>query len=340
MNAYELKQYIINNDLTDVVIEKLGFHKIKDYKHEYRCALPDDNDSSQVVIKKDNLYCIIYRTDESFKGDIIDLVIDIKKVDFIKSIIMLHDIVGIKYEFNKKSGKKKQDHLSLMKSIRRKSKQYDYEDKTYDISILDNYVAHPTHYLLKEQGIGVKAQEYFDIHYDPFRERVLYPYFDTDNNNMLSGIMGRTTIKGFESLGLPKYFPIAKVSKRSALFGMMQNRRDINAEGKLIIFEAENSVLKAWQMGYKHSLALGHHEITNEHIQKLLSLSINEVIIAFDKDIGEEFLQKTAKPLNKYFNVSYINDEYDLLGKKDSPVDKGYKVFNFLYKHRVNYKGE
>lgn len=339
MNAYDLKEYIKKNEKITTVLEKLGFHSFKNYGKEYRCAKPNDSDSSQVSIQKENLYCKIYQSDENFKGDIIDLVIYMKDIKFINAIKWLHEAIGVKYEYTNsyKNEDKNDDPLSLMKSIRKKSERYKAKDNFYSALVLNNFIEQPTRYLLETQGISVKAQEVFNIHYDPNRQRVLYPYFDADNNDVLNGIMGRTTIKGYEQLGIPKYYPIKKVSKRIGLFGLQQNRRHINASGQIIIFEAENSVMKAWQMGYKNCVALGHHKLKSDHIRKIMGLNVEEVVIAFDKDISEEYiLEKTVPVANKYFNVSYTIDEYDLLGKKDSPVDKGYKAWNFIYKHRVS----
>lgn len=340
MDAYELKEYIKDNDKIKDILEPLGFHNFRSYGREYRCAKPNDNDNSQVSIKKDTLHCTIYQSDENFSGDIIDLVIYMKNIKFINAIIWMHEILDLKYEYGARSkSSKKNEHLSLMKSIRKKAKKYHSSDNMYSERVLDNFIEQPTLYLLKEQGITTKAQEVFNIHYDPTRQRVLYPYYDADNNNVLNGIMGRTTITGYEQLGIPKYYPIKKVSKTIGLFGLQQNRRHINSTGKIIIFEAENSVLKAWQMGYKNCVALGHHELKPDHIRKIMALNVNEVIIAFDKDISEEYiLNKTVPVANKYFNVSYIKDEYDLLDEKDSPVDKSYKAWNFLYKNRIMVK--
>ena len=61
------------------------------------------------------------------------------------------------------------------------------------------------------------------------------------------------------------------------------------------------------------------------------------IIIAFDKDVEEEHLIATCERFAKFSNVSYIFDKWNLLDEKDSPVDKGYKRWKFLYEHRVHY---
>jgi len=226
--------------------------------------------------------------------------------------------------------------LDLFRKIHRQNQSYQDLDNYYDVRVLDNFIQMPTYWLLKNKGIGVGTQERFGICFDRRSQRVLYPYFDSENNNVINGIMGRTTVPNFNELGICKYLPVYKVAKHNTLYGLLQNRRGINATGKVIIVEAENSVLRAYQMKYDNVVAIGHHELLKGHVKKLFGLNINEVIIALDKDISVEFIKEKIYPLlSPYYTVSYICDEWDLLGEKDSPFDGSYKVFNFLYKHRI-----
>ena len=59
-----------------------------------------------------------------------------------------------------------------------------------------------------------------------------------------------------------------------------------------------------------------------------------EIIIAFDKDIGEEYIQNVIRPFKKYRKCSYIYDEMGLLDEKDSPTDKGKTEWNMLLSSR------
>ena len=50
-------------------------------------------------------------------------------------------------------------------------------------------------------------------------------------------------------------------------------------------------------------------------------------------------ISKIVDRLKYYFKVTIIFDKYDVLGDKDSPVDKGKKFFDILYKYRSDIKG-
>ena len=57
------------------------------------------------------------------------------------------------------------------------------------------------------------------------------------------------------------------------------------------------------------------------------------VVFALDKDVDVR-KDHNIDRLKQYVNVEYILDTGNLLGEKDSPVDKGLSVFQALYKNR------
>ena len=65
----------------------------------------------------------------------------------------------------------------------------------------------------------------------------------------------------------------------------------------------------------------------------------NKVVIAFDEDVEEETLKRTAQQLkNKNFEVSYIYDgerKYLRRFQKESPLDLSKDNFQTLYNQRV-----
>ena len=76
----------------------------------------------------------------------------------------------------------------------------------------------------------------------------------------------------------------------------------------------------------------------------ILSLNVDEVILAFDKQYtvidSEEYklwdnkFKKIASLFTPYVNFSIIRDYNNLLDYKDSPTDKGKDIFLKLYKDR------
>jgi hypothetical protein len=94
------------------------------------------------------------------------------------------------------------------------------------------------------------------------------------------------------------------------------------------------------------SVAVCGSSISAYQMNLLLSLGVKEVVFAFDKQFqekGDKEFQKLTKNLEnihlKYSSmvkVSFIFDKYNLLGYKDSPIDKGKDIFLELFQRRIN----
>ena len=78
----------------------------------------------------------------------------------------------------------------------------------------------------------------------------------------------------------------------------------------------------------------------------LIQQGAKEIIICLDKqfqETGDDEFKKLVKNLKgihnkygKYATISFAFDKDNLLGYKDSPIDKGKETFIELYKRRVN----
>ena len=133
------------------------------------------------------------------------------------------------------------------------------------------------------------------------------------------------------------------------LYGFSHSLPYISRDGYIVIFEAEKSVLKeaSMTMNEGHGASVGGHEISSAQISLILQNTPAdvEVIIAFDKDImtmkdgsgneiGEQLLINISKKFSKYRKSSYIYDTHNILDERDSPVDKGVRIWNHLLKYR------
>lgn len=88
----------------------------------------------------------------------------------------------------------------------------------------------------------------------------------------------------------------------------------------------------------------GSNLLSNQ-MQLLMSLGVEEVIIAFDKqfkEIGDnewKRLTKVLKEIHKkygaYVQISYIFDKDNLIGYKNSPIDRGKDIFLELFQRRI-----
>lgn len=133
------------------------------------------------------------------------------------------------------------------------------------------------------------------------------------------------------------------------LYNLNNSKGQINKIKKAIIFEGEKSCL-LYQSYFGRdndiSVACCGSAVSAWQMNILIELGATEIIIAFDKQFkqrnDEEFkhLTKNLTAIyNKYkndVNISFIFDkEGNMLGYKDSPIDRGMDIFIKMFKNRV-----
>lgn len=94
------------------------------------------------------------------------------------------------------------------------------------------------------------------------------------------------------------------------------------------------------------SVACCGSSLISYQVKLLLSLGVDEIVIAFDKqfqEIGDTEFKKWTKKLtnihnnySKYCQISFLFDKNNnLLEYKDSPIDKGKDIFLQMFKERI-----
>jgi hypothetical protein len=117
---------------------------------------------------------------------------------------------------------------------------------------------------------------------------------------------------------------------------------------KAIVFEGEKSpLLYASYFGMENDITVATcgNSLISSQVQLLLSLGVEEIIIAYDKqfkEIGDAEWKRLTdnyynmhKKYGAYVQLSFLFDKGDLLGYKDSPIDQGKDIFMKLYQERV-----
>lgn len=216
----------------------------------------------------------------------------------------------------------------------------------YDPAILSAFDhLYPTEWL--EYGITRDSMDKFGIGWYARQACISIPVVQ---NGQLVGVRGRYTRQ--QDVDNGKYRPIAmldgtvlKFSTNQCLYGLDQNKSAIEKCRQVLLFEGEKSILKADSWHIHNALAVFGSNISKRHIEMLLELGVNDVILCFDSDykqVGDNDFQffvakmrKLAGKLRGYFNVSiiYNNQGYD--GYKYSPVDFDRWQFDKLYESRV-----
>ena len=217
---------------------------------------------------------------------------------------------------------------------------------TYDKSILSLFDhLYPQEWL--DYGISADILDKFGIGWYARQACISIPVVF---NGQLVGVRGRYTRE--QDVAKGKYRPICtldgqvlKLATSQVMYGYDQNKAAIEKSHQVVLFESEKSVLKAPSYSINNALSVFGSNISKQHIQLLLELGVNDVVLAFDSDykqVGDdEFrffvvkMKKLAAKLHSYFNVAivYNNQGYDMY--KCNMMDISYEQAMKLWESRV-----
>lgn len=244
----------------------------------------------------------------------------------------------------------RQDVDNWQRDLRRWLPNADYDEPAeltaYDPAILSVFDhLYPTDWL--EYGITRDSMDKFGIGWYARQACISIPVMQ---NGQLVGVRGRYTRR--QDVDKGKYRPIAmldgtvlKFSTNQCLYGLDQNKSAIEKCRQVLLFESEKSVLKADSWHIHNALAVFGSNISKRHIEMLLELGVNDVVICFDSDyrqVGDDDfkffvhkMKKLASKLRPYFSTSivYNNQGYDAY--KCNIMDLQYNKAMKLYESRA-----
>ena len=357
MDAASLKEYIFNNNKVEFVLDKIGCKSIKYHSSKnFYSSTNYNGDNSTAVNVYNNKYLLVHNwTRESEFGDMADIISLTKynkKCSFVSAIKYLHKILGLKFTQYEKKEKKdgEEDPLAVFKNAMSTSRCINVANiQAIREEAINDYV--PLLYIdwLRE-GIMPWAAKKFGIAYSYKYHRIVLPirYW---LNGALVGFNQRTTVANYEEFGIKKYFLTPSYRKSLNLYGLWENRKEIERKRYVVITESEKSVLKRYSKSRWYGkncgepeerydgtcVALQGKKLSEEQRRIILGLDIDEVIIALDNDVPIEEVRHMCEQFYHFRTVSYVKDRWNLLGEKDAPADAENKVYNFLIKHRVKY---
>lgn len=291
-------------------------------------------------------------TDCSETFDIIGLVKKIHECDHKEAIKYICSFLNIQDDFSyiRKEGFGEESEFSDLSYLCKYDDSSKKEEDTqelirYNENVLRIYNKNLFYKGWIDEGIAIEAMQKFEISYDMLHNRIIIPHRYVDCK--LIGIKTR-----YINNDDVKYVPLFhnwityRYPTGLNLYGLYRNWRTIKKKKKVVIFEAEKSVLKAesYYPDNNFTVAICGSNLTKEHINLLLMLDIEEVIIAVDKEfktpeealIYEEKIRKVfVNKLLAYFNVSILWDTANKLGYKDSPIDCSKETFEELFENRI-----
>ena len=291
--------------------------------------------------------------------DIFELVLKINKINgkeisLPQAVKFIADYFGI--YFNLSIQEKEDDELKDWKILDRyeqtslkKEEEKIIDFKYYDTKIL-KYLPHPRILNWEQEGIKPEIMRECGICYDPVMQGIVIPHYNIDGQ--LIGIRERTLIKENEDTG--KYKPAIlnyKMYNHALgfnLYNLNKSKENIVFYKKAIIFEGEKSCLlyRSYFPENDISVAVCGSNLTKYQVDLLLSLEVDEICIAFDKqfkEIGDIEWKNWTKKLKDIYKkygtkvkITFLFDKWNLLEYKDSPIDKGKDIFQELFKRRIS----
>ncbi len=184
------------------------------------------------------------------------------------------------------------------------------------------------------EGISREALDTFQVYYDSFSNRLVYPIRDIEGN--IVNIGGRILDPEWKEKGMRKYTYLSGWGEMSVIYGLFENMEEILKKKEIIIFEGCKSVLLARSWGIRNTGALLTSHLNPAQMKLLAKLGV-KVVFALDKEVNIKKDHNINK-LKQYVNVEYVWDKDNLLEEKDAPVDKGVETFDKVYEYRHRFR--
>ena len=103
MTVIELKQYIYDNNKVEYILEDLGCTRIVDHSDKYTACYPVTGDNPMgVVIKlcpQLNYYSYSRQIHIEDNKDILNLIEDVKKINFVDALKYTHKLLGLSFSY-------------------------------------------------------------------------------------------------------------------------------------------------------------------------------------------------------------------------------------------------
>lgn len=344
MTISELKKYIFENKKIEYILNEINCYNIKYHpnKNYYSCSNYNGDNPTAVNVKNNEYLNVINWTrTEKFKegSDIVTLVQYNKSMSFVEALKFLHKILDLPFEFKKQKSKKKKDEEENPLWVFEKHKGNRRIVNVDDIRALEDKVLNDYAPLLHidwyKEGIMPWTREKFGLCYSYKYKRVIIPIRHWATGELVA-TNARTTVENYEEFNIKKYILTSGYNKQSNLYGLWENYNAIKKAGYVVVAEGEKSTLKRDSFCDSTVVSLSGKTMSDEQALILIGLNV-EIVIAVDKDVDINEIRFICEKFYHIRPVSYIYDKWDLLDEKDSPTDKGNKIYQFLFKHRIKY---
>lgn len=229
--------------------------------------------------------------------------------------------------------RKKMSAISVMKQYSpKKSSKKQPSSRVFPDNYMDRYEKDDEKLQIWiNEGISRESLDKFQVYYDSFSNRLVYPIKNLDGK--IVNIGGRTLDPQWKEKKQRKYCYFYQWGSINTIYGLYENMQDIKKQREIILFEGCKSVLLADTWGIHNTGAILTSHLSENMMKILIQIGCN-VVFALDKEVRVRE-DENIKKLLKFVNVYYLWDYEDMLGAKDAPVDKGVDVFMKLYDNKL-----
>jgi len=264
-------------------------------------------------------------------GNVLDFICAYNNCDFLKGLGILKSYAGITDDSTSVAPKR-----LLATSIAKKFQHKAPKEKPSKTTILPKDYMNRYEWNMQKlavwerEGITMESMERFQVRYDPFSDRLVYPIRDV-NGNIIS-VCGRTLDPNFKEKKLRKYTYFQPIGTLDTLYGLSDNIKEIKRCGEIILFEGAKSVMMADGWGIKNTGAVLTSHLNPYQFRILVQLGV-KITFALDAEVNIREDTNIMK-LRQYAQVYWVKNRNNALEEKDSPTDKGQDVFRSLYQER------
>ena len=182
----------------------------------------------------------------------------------------------------------------------------------------------------EQEGISKDSMRKYHVRYDPFSDRIVYPIRNIFGD--IINVCGRTLDPDFKEKGLRKYTYFKPLGILDTIYGFSDNSEAILEQNEIILFEGAKSVMIADSWGVHNTGAILTSHLNPYQFNLLIQLGVH-VVFALDAEVNIEEDANIMK-LRPYVQLEWVRNRRSLLKDKDSPVDRGFEIFQTLYAER------
>lgn len=303
-------------------LESFGFAHVKIYRN-YISFGRDETSSpkSLVIFLNSNSFLYVKDYPRSVSKELYSYVMEEKNLTFVEVLDGCARVLGLdRGDFYRRKP------APSFGGIFKRRKKDTVENLPIDEGILQKYENLPNARFLRD-GIGLEAQRFFEIRFDRVRQNIIIPLRREDG--ALIGIKAR--INREPDKDEQKYFYEVPCSASLYLYGMAQNYTSLACSDTVCIFEAEKSVMQAWQMGFYNAVALGSSSLSKAQARLLASLPAQRYVFLMDRGLPAEAVQHNCETLKDRLHMRTAQIQYwncePIEGDKSSPTDYGRDTF-------------